>query len=92
MPAQHRTSVPKSKQPSTRSQQSRAASATPKSSSINDDYDATVAVNKELTAGLINQQPAKMKFPQVEEDMDERVSIQQYSQPAEELAVDPDQL
>jgi hypothetical protein len=48
----------------TRSQQSRAVSTTPKSS-VNDEYNAAVAVNKELTAGLLGQQPKKMKFVQV---------------------------
>jgi hypothetical protein len=74
MPVQPKTSVSKNKQ-STRSHQSRAASTTPKSSSINDGYDATVTVNKELTAELINQHPNKMKFLPVEEYVDERVSI-----------------
>ena len=73
MPAQTKTIVPKPK-PQT-DKKKRASSSTPKSSSVNDDYDAAVAVNKELTYGLINQQPKKMKFPQVEEEADERASI-----------------
>jgi len=51
-----------------------SSAATPKSS-INDEYNTTVAINKELTAGLINQKPKKMNFTHLDEEADERASI-----------------
>jgi hypothetical protein len=71
MPAQTKNNVPKEKKQKTSHQSS---AATPKSS-INDEYNAAVAVNKELTAGLINQKPKKMNFAHLEEEADERASI-----------------
>jgi len=73
MPAQTRTNVPKEKKQTDKKKP--ASSSTPKSSSVNDEYNAAVAVNKELTAGLINQKPKKMNFDHLEEEADERASI-----------------
>lgn len=72
---------------------SNPVSVTPRSSSVNEDYHATVAYNKELTEQLIGQKTKKMQFVQVEEDVGEIASIQQYSQPADkEPVIDPKQL